>query len=168
MGRHLCQGDLHAIRIAPLRAAGLITPDTTSVTLSLAGVVFSADIYLQRMGNGGSWSLFLCPTCGQKCRVLRLLNTKDEPNKIICRRCCLERSIGVWNWYTKGRGYLRAIRRARIRIPILKERLNNPPPRDRSVYWTDLRRRKRLEADLARCEWLVAQRINWKGTQRLD
>jgi hypothetical protein len=44
---------------------------------------FVVGLTLRKFPNGGSWSLFICPRCGGRSSILRLLN--DQPT---CKRCC--------------------------------------------------------------------------------
>jgi hypothetical protein len=40
-----------------------------------------------------SWSLFVCPTCGWRARVLRSLN-----GVVVCQECCLRRGVYPRSW----------------------------------------------------------------------
>ena len=42
----------------------------------------------RKFPNGGSWSLFLCPTCGRRVRKLKL------HEKVMCWRCCVQSGLG--------------------------------------------------------------------------
>jgi hypothetical protein len=92
--------------------------------------------------NGGGWSYFLCPTCGQKAQRLRLL-----AGQVLCRRCLLHRGV---------RSRLEPLsvkRRAAFRAPELIERLGRvESERLKPVLRGTMERRKRHEAALARCE----------------
>jgi hypothetical protein len=58
------------IGVSRLRASGTITVEMTRTRIGLADV--EAGLSLQKFPNGGSWSLFRCPSCGRKARTLRL------------------------------------------------------------------------------------------------
>jgi hypothetical protein len=146
MGR-VFQDDLPVVSISRLRAEGKITAETTRARISLAGVEFEVSLLLQEFPNGGSWSLFCCPSCGGKARVLRV-----HDGAVVCRRCCLRR--GVWfRCWGLGRGDC-----AEARIVELRTQLESPVPlRLKPHLWGKLERRGRLEAALARAEFIVAE-----------
>jgi hypothetical protein len=58
------------IGVSRLRASGTITAEMTRTRIGLADV--EVGLSLQKFPNGGSWSLFRCPSCGPKARTLRL------------------------------------------------------------------------------------------------
>ena len=61
---------------------GIVTTETTSVRLSFNGEPErDVAIVLRKFPNGGSWSFFVCPSCGRRARVLR------RHERIVCWRC---------------------------------------------------------------------------------
>jgi hypothetical protein len=97
--------------------------------------------------NGGGWSYFLCPTCGQKAQRLRLLF-----GQVLCRRCLLDRGV---------RGRLEPLsvkQRAEVMAPRLIARLgSDKSERLKPVLWGKLERRSRHETALARNEFILSQ-----------
>ena len=140
--------DLPAIKISRLRALDIITADTTEFLVRLGDVEQVVAVTLRKFPNQGSWSLFVCPTCGRRAQVLRLLN-----GVLVCRRCCIDRGsrhrcelMGLWH-------------RAEHRIPKLRAMLESPVSLrlKPSTLWGKLERRSRLEAALREAEFRVAQ-----------
>ena len=74
--------DLPSISISRLRALDVITAKTTTLSLQLGDIEQTVAIALRRFPNGGSWSLFICPTCGHRAQTLRVLD-----REIVCRDC---------------------------------------------------------------------------------
>jgi hypothetical protein len=141
------QDDLPSISVSRLRALGVITAEMTRATIGLGGVEVEVDLSLQKFPNGGSWSLFRCPCCGRKARTLRLLD-----GCVLCRHCCVRRGAGYWCRRVSLR------RHAERRIPKLRAMLETPTSlRLKPVLWGKLERRSRLEAALARCEYIVSK-----------
>ena len=71
---------------------------------------------------------------------------------VLCWRCCHRRGARYRAW-TKG-----LMGRAELRIPRLKTLLETPVSlRLKPHLWGKLERRKRLEAALARCEYIVSK-----------
>jgi hypothetical protein len=137
------QDDLPSISAARLRASGAITAETPRTIVSDVEV----GLDLVRFGNGGSWSFFVCPQCGRRARTLKLFE-----GSVLCWRCCHRRGARYRVW-TKG---LRG--RAENRIPRLRAQLEaDVSLRLKPVLWGKMERRKRLEAALARCEFIVSQ-----------
>jgi hypothetical protein len=144
--KRLFQDDLPTVRIPPLRALGVIAPETTEYVVRLSEVEQTVGVTLQRFANGGSWSLFRCPSCGRKARTLRLLC-----GQVLCTRCCVSRGV-------RPRADPMGVRqRAEHRIPKLRAMLDSPVPlRLRPhLLWSKIERRKRLEAALRKAELLV-------------
>ena len=139
------QDDLPTVRIPHLRASGAITSETSVVSVRLGGVEKTVSVTLQRFPNGGSWSLFFCPCCGRKARVLRLLC-----GEVLCWRCCVRRGV-------RFRCEPMSIRqRAERRIPKLRAMLESEVSlRLKPVLWGKLERRSRLQAALERAEYVV-------------
>ena len=81
-------GALAVIGVSRLRATGTITPEMTTVMIQLGDVETTVDLSLLRFPNGGSWSFFRCPSCGQQARTLRLLCGDG-----LCKRCCVRRGV---------------------------------------------------------------------------
>ena len=107
--------------------------------------------------NGGSWSLFVAPCCGKQARVLKVLD-----GVVLCWRCCVCRGVRYRVWPMSLRG------RAENRIPRLRAMLETDVSlRFKPVLWGKLERRSRLEAALARCEFIVAQRGRPRKTKTI-
>jgi hypothetical protein len=77
----LTQDDCPSISVSRLRALGAVTEDMGSVRVEIAGLSREVRLSHLRFANGGSWSFFVCPECGRRARVLKLLE------KIACWRC---------------------------------------------------------------------------------
>ena len=84
LGR-LTKDDLPTVNISRLRATGVITPDMASVTLAVGEKPGGFTVGLAHLSfpNGGGWSLFICPQCHGRRRVLRL----TEAGRLACWRC---------------------------------------------------------------------------------
>jgi hypothetical protein len=139
--------DLPSISVSRLRALDVITAETTTFSLQLGDVEQTVAIALRRFPNGGSWSLFICPTCGHRAQTLRVLD-----REIVCRDCCERKRI-------RHRASTMSVRqRAEHRIPKLHAMIERTEPaRLKPVLWGKMERRKRLQAALARAEFVVAQ-----------
>ena len=139
------QDDLPSLSIPRLRAAGAISAEMTSVMVEVGGELVEVGLYLQKFANGGSWSLFRCPSCGLKARVLRLLE-----GCVVCRRCCIARGV-------RPRSSPMGVRqRAERRIPKLKAMLESETSlRLKPHLYGKLERRVRHAAALERCEYIV-------------
>jgi hypothetical protein len=128
--------DLPTVKIAPLRAAGLITADMTETVIRLGEKDFTVALSLRRFPNGGSWSLFRCFGCGRGAQVLRLLG--DQPS---CRNCCYKQGVRHVSVGKSPR------RRAMLYAPKLLAK-PSAPARLHSRPGRVLDRRARLEAIL--------------------
>jgi hypothetical protein len=139
--------DLPSLSISRLRALGVITADTTEFLVQLGHVEKSVSVHLRRFPSGGSWSWFGCPTCGKWARTLRL-----HFDDIVCPGCCRQRGI-------RPRADPMSVRqRAEHRIPKLRALLESAESlRLKPVLWGTMERRKRLEAALRRCEFIVGR-----------
>jgi hypothetical protein len=125
--------------ISRLRAAGVITSDTTVTNISFGDQSFNVAVSHRRFPNGGSWSFYLCP-CGRRCRILRLFEGGPA-----CRWCLGARGL-------RPRVELIATpqRAARV-VPKLIARLtSSSPARLRPRPGRMLDRRARLEAAVRR------------------
>jgi hypothetical protein len=139
------QDDLPSIGVSRLRASGAIAADMKWTTISLAEVEVEVALSLQKFRNGGSWSLFLCPSCGRKARTLRLLE-----GCVFCWRCCVSRGV---RYRCEPMG---SRRRAEHRIPKLRAKLESAESlRLMPHLWGTMERRSRLEAALRRAELIV-------------
>jgi ribosomal protein L37AE/L43A len=120
----------------------------TRTTVGVGDLGVEVGLYLQRFANGGSWSLFRCPSCGRKARVLRLLE-----GSVVCRRCCIARGV-------RPRTSPMSVRqRAERRISKLKAMLESERSlRLKPHLWGKLERRSRLETALARAEFIVSRK----------
>lgn len=140
--------DLPSIKISRLRALDIVAAETTELVVRLGEVEQSVAVTLRKFPNRGSWSLFVCPTCGRQAQVLRLLN-----GAVVCRRCCISRGVCPCTWPMSPR------QRAEHRIPKLRAKLESADSlRLKPHLWGKMERRKRLEAALRRCEFIVARR----------
>jgi hypothetical protein len=129
------QDDLPSVSVSRLRATGAITAEMTRTIV--AGV--EVDLDLVRFANGGSWSFFLCPQCGQRSRTLKLFE-----GCVLCWRCCHQRGA---RYRVKG---MTPRRRAERRIPRLRAMLESPTSLrlKPSTLWGKMERRSRMEAAL--------------------
>jgi hypothetical protein len=73
--------------VSRMRAAGVITAETSVTTVSFGDQSFNVAISHRRFPNGGSWSFFQCP-CGRRCRILRLYE-----GGLSCRWCLGARGL---------------------------------------------------------------------------
>jgi hypothetical protein len=139
--------DLPAVSISRLRAPDIITADTTTFCVRLGHVEQIVSVHLRKFPSGGSWSLFGCPTCGKWAQTLRL-----HLNDIVCPSCCTRRGI-------RPRTHTMSVRqRAEHRIWKLRAMLESAEPlRLKAHLWGTMERRSRLQAALARAEFIVAQ-----------
>ena len=119
----------------------------TEVVIKFGDVEQTVGVKARKFPCGGSWSSFLCPSCGVQVRVLRLL-----AGGVLCTHCCTRRGV---RFRAEGKS---ARQRAEHRIPKLKAMLESETSlRLKPVLWGTMERRKRLEATLARCEHIVAK-----------
>jgi hypothetical protein len=139
--------DLPAVSISRLRAMGVITAETTTFRVQLGCVEQIVRVHLRRFPNGGSWSLFGCPTCGKRARTLRL-----HLDDIVCPGCCRRRGV-------RCRCETMSVKqRAEHRIPKLRAMLESKESlRLKPHLWGTMEHRSRLKAALARAEYIVAQ-----------
>jgi hypothetical protein len=139
--------DLPCVSVSRLRALGVITSETTEFLVRLGDVEQTVVVTERRFPRGGSWSLFVCPSCGGNVRLLRLLD-----GALLCARCCIRRGAGCRAWPMSRR------QRAEHRIQKLRAMLETPVSlRLKPHLWGKMERRSRLEAALARCELIVSQ-----------
>jgi hypothetical protein len=130
-----------------LRATGVITAEMTEFVVRLGDVEQTVAVKARRFPSGGGWSSFVCPSCGRSVRVLRLLN-----GYVVCCRCCIRRGV-------RPRAHTLSVRqRAEHRIPKLRAMLESETSlRLKPHLWGKMERRKRHEAELARCEFVVGR-----------
>jgi hypothetical protein len=141
------QDDLPAVYISRLRATGVITPEMTKATITLGEVEIEVGLTLWKLPSGGSWSRFLCQACGKTARVLRL-----HEGDLVCCACLTRRGVrcrcepmSPWQ-------------RAEHRIPKLRAMLESEVSlRLKPHLLGTMEKRKRHEAALRRCEFIVAQ-----------
>jgi hypothetical protein len=139
------QDDLPSVSISRLRATGAITAETTRFVVRLGDVEQTVGVTERRFPNGGGWSLFICPCCGWKVRLLRLLDSA-----LLCTRCCVRRGAGWRTWLMDPK------QRAEHRIPKLRAMLQSEKSlRLKPVLRRKLERRSRLEAALRKAELLL-------------
>jgi hypothetical protein len=145
--RRAFQDDLPSVSISRLRATGVITAETTTFLVQLGDVEQTVGVTERRFPNGGGWSQFVCPSCGWKVRMLRLLE-----GAVLCTRCCVRRGVRRHCESMSPR------QRAEHRIPKLRAMLESPVPlRLKPILWGTMERRKRLEARLREAEFRAAQ-----------
>jgi hypothetical protein len=152
------QDDLPSISISRFRATGVIDAETTECVIKFGDFEQTVGVKARRFPNGGSWSLFCCPSCGRNARVLRLL-----AGAMVCCRCCTRRGV-------RFRCEPMSVRqRAEHRIPKLKAMLESETSlRLKPVLWGKLERRSRHEAALERARLIVAlPRFGRGGAHRL-
>jgi hypothetical protein len=139
--------DLPAVSISRLRALDIITAETPTYLVRLGHVEQLVSVHLRKFCGGGSWSWFGCPTCGKWVRTLRL-----HLDDIVCPGCCKRRGI-------RPRADPLSVRkRAELRIPKLRAMLETTTSlRLKPVLRGKMERRKRPEAALARCEFVVSK-----------
>ena len=146
MGRVVLD-DLRIIGISRLRALGVVTAEMTEFVVRIGDVEQNVGVTLRRFPNGGSWSRFVCPACGWKVRVLRLLD-----GAVLCTRCCIDRGASPRAWSMSVK------QRAERQIVKLRAMLESETSlRLKPVLWGKLERRSRLEAALREAEFRVAQ-----------
>jgi hypothetical protein len=139
--------DLPVVSSSRLRAMDIITAETTTFRVQLGDVEQDVSVHLRKFPRcGGSWSWFGCPACGRWVRVLRLLD-----GDVMCWRCCVKRGARYRCWPMSVR------QRAQARIPKLRRMLQSEEPLrvKRSLLWSKVERRVRLEAALRKAELLV-------------
>jgi hypothetical protein len=142
------QDELPSLRISRLRATGAVTGKTTEFVVRLGDVEQSVGVVAWCFPNNGSWNRFICPCCGSKVQVLKVLD-----GAVICGHCCQRRGVRYRT------SIMTPKQRAEHRIPKLKAMLASEESlRLKPVLWGKLERRKRLEAALARCEFVVSRR----------
>jgi hypothetical protein len=148
-GLRLTQDDCPSICVSRLRALGEVTAAMQSVRVTIAGVMREVRLSHMRFPNGGSWSFFLCPSCGRQCRVLRLYE------RIACWRCTqfAGRPLAYRIWQGDKAG----------RIERLRERLQGGPARLKPRPGRTIDRRWRAEQALRRA--LIAERSRIKGAK---
>jgi hypothetical protein len=130
----------------------------TRTTIGLADVEVEVGLSLQKFPNGGSWSLFRCPSCGRKARTLRLLE-----GCVVCWRCCVSRGV---RYRSEPMG---ARRRAEHRISKVRAMLESKESlRLKPHLWGKMERRSRLKAALARAEFVVAAHRLWSLRLRIQ
>jgi hypothetical protein len=139
------QDDLETINVSKLRAMGAIAADATSVIVSFGqgddALRREVRVVHRKFPNGGSWSLFLCPSCGRRVRKLKL------HEKVMCWRCCVQSGLGYH--ISDGSAAERAEARAR-RTERLQAQLGGGPLRLRPRPGRVMDRRRALELRLRR------------------
>ena len=118
MTQPIYRDDLPSVSISRLRAENSIAADTRVAILRFGDVEITVAVTLRRFPNGGSWSFFLCPSCGRRARTLSLLAARP-----LCRWCC--RDLGV-RYRVED---LPKAERAWGRVSNLRARLEGPPAR---------------------------------------
>ena len=154
----LFQDDLASVSISRMRASGAVTPRMEWVDLAFCECDNAPKRRVRVLHvtfpNGGSWSFFLCPACGQTALILRL------HAKPMCRRCLLRE--GIRYRIAGGSPAERAAARAK-RIVKLNAQLRGGPARLRPRPGRTLDRRGRLEASLQRARIVRRGRFQFHG-----
>jgi hypothetical protein len=144
MGRAV-RDDLPKVGVSRLRALGAIKlgDKTTVISFTEGDAVHRKEVGVTHriFPNGGSWSFFLCPTCGRRVRTLRLYD-----GRVVCGRCdgLTDRSSGS-DFHRPGDPYGRIARLQKL-LYGGEVRLKKPG------IW----RRKQLEISLRRA--LISER----------
>lgn len=74
--------DLPTVKVSSLRASGAIDAGSAFAILSFGELKRQVRITLRKFPSGGSWSLFICPTCSRRAQTLRL-----HDGRLKCQRC---------------------------------------------------------------------------------
>jgi hypothetical protein len=74
--------ELPAVKASSLRSSGAIDAGSAFATVAFGEVKRQVRVTLRRFPSGGSWSLFICPTCSRRAQVVRLYG-----ERVVCRRC---------------------------------------------------------------------------------
>ena len=74
--------DLPTVKVSKLRASGAIDAGSASAILTFGDFKRQVRIALRKFPTGGSWSLFICPTCSRRAQTLRL-----HDGRLVCQRC---------------------------------------------------------------------------------
>ncbi len=149
--------DLPSVSISRLRALKEVTLAMAATTIRLGDVEMNVGVTHRHFPNGGSWSFFTAPCCGQRVRFLGLLDAG-----VFCRRCLRARGVRY------RAEPMTVVQRAAVRIPKLLARLNGGPARlnpPDSSYRLD--RRHQHVAALRRC-LIVVRKARLKGVAALD
>ena len=80
--------EFECVKIPRLRATGVVQLDAPHAIIQVGDRQKLIGLAHVRFRNGGSWSLFRCPTCGRRANRLWLI--EDRP---LCRHCC--EGIGI-------------------------------------------------------------------------
>jgi hypothetical protein len=133
--------DCPSISISPLRAKGVVRPGMPLVRVTVAGLTRVVRLHTRHFPSGGSWSLWLCPECDRRARILRVYD-----GRLVCQWCVkLPRRAHVEP---------RSVTLAR-KVESLKKLLNGAPVRLRPRKNRLLDRRPRLQVSLRRARILL-------------
>ena len=158
IGLPLPPDELPGVSVSRLRAMGEITAEMRTATVAFGEVAFNVGLTLLRFPNGGNWSGFICPGCGRRARILRLLE-----GQIMCWRCCKARGLRARVELT------RTEKRAAYHLPRLLARLNSDTPaRFRPRPGRLLDRRTHLEGRLRRSLIVARQHALDEHDKMLD
>ena len=140
--------DLPHVSASRMRAAGEIGPNDTTTTVAFPAGEITVGLQHVRFPNGGGWSFFIC-ACGRRARTIRLYD-----GGLACRRCLKARGLRY-----RVEDLSKPERAAHV-ASRLKPRLASPSPvrLKPHLLWSRLERRKRLEAALARAEFIVSRK----------
>ena len=126
-----------------------MTIETATFLVQLGHVERVVSVSLLKFPNGGSWSLFVCPTCGKRAQTLRL-----HLDDIVCSGCCRRRGIrpraDTMGVRKRAKHQHTEISRAMLESA---QSLRLKP----SILRGTMERRSRLEARLRECEYRAAQ-----------
>jgi hypothetical protein len=147
--------ELPSLGVSRLRASGAIKLEDRQTIVPFGGKQKLLSLAHTTFKNGGSWSYFRCPKCGQRAKKLWLVD--DAPR---CKNCCWSLGVRYRSAYAFGRSD--RLRERDLRVDRLQAmldggplRLKPPPPNwgarrlDRRYRLTWALRRARIVARLA-------------------
>jgi hypothetical protein len=162
MQQRVFQDDLFTVSSPRLRAMGVIRPEAASAMVAFGD---GDDAFTREIKTWHrKWvSLFICPWCGGKARILRLFDGAPRCRNCLCR-------AGIQFRIAYGTPAERAEARTR-RIEKLQAKLNGGPLRLHPRKGRGVERRRALELSLRRAQ--VVERLGlleeverWRGRQK--
>ena len=70
------------VKVSRLRATGLINPLMDEAEIEVGGHKARVGLWHMFFPNDGSWSYFVCPSCGRRAQILRLYD-----GRLVYQRC---------------------------------------------------------------------------------
>ena len=113
--------EFECVKIPRLRAMGVVQLDAPHAIIQVGDRQKLIGLAHVRFGNGGSWSLFRCPTCGRRANRLWLI--EDRPQ---CVKCC--NAIGVHHRSRYGFGRTERLRARDRALDELQAKLETSEP----------------------------------------